>query len=83
MNLNQYPSQELQTLQLAIAFTKQYAAKEDAAFLFNQLDKWNDRVKEAIKDSAFEEAYRDEESLRIARNNAENNVVAIVEPSTF
>jgi hypothetical protein len=58
MDLNQYPSSELRTLQMALAFTKQYLINESNASEFPHLDKWASRVNDAIKDAEFEETYR-------------------------
>lgn len=55
MDLNEYPSDELRTLQLAIAVAKQYATSKYEPFEFSQLDVWNQRIKDAIKDAEFEE----------------------------
>jgi hypothetical protein len=55
MDLNQFPSNELRTLQLAIAVAKQYSTSKYEPFEFSLLDKWNARIKDAIKDAEFEE----------------------------
>lgn len=55
MDLNQYPKEELNTLLLATAIAKEYAVRIDGPFVFNQLDKWAERINDAIKDVTFEE----------------------------
>lgn len=56
MELNQYPKDELQTLLIGISVAKEYAKKIDGVFVFNQLDKWADRINEAISDASIQES---------------------------
>jgi hypothetical protein len=49
MQLSDYPISELQTLLLGISLGKTAAQKFDKAFEFNQLNKWADRINEAIR----------------------------------
>lgn len=71
MDLNQYPKEELQTLLIGIAVAKQYATKVDGVFIFNQLDKWAERINDAIKDVAFEETQLPLHEVRINHHKYE------------
>ncbi len=64
MNLNDYPSDELRTLQLALAIARQWAKSTDPSFSFDQLTTWSERVKDAIKDATFEESLTEKVSAR-------------------
>ena len=49
MRLNEYPKEELQELFQMLGFCREMMLDEPS------LEKWNDRVKEAIRDAEFED----------------------------